>query len=224
MALNAKTAASGGTPIENLEIGSYPTRLVQVIDLGTQPQRAWEGKEKPDIEMIALTWEFVDEFLPDEDGNDDEEKPRWITEMMGFYNLEADKAKSTKRYNALDPDQKEDGDWSKLIGTPATVSIVHNAGKGKNKGRTYMNINEVSAMRAKDAKKCPALVNEPRVFNLDEPDIEVFNALPKFIKKKITENLNFEGSDLQTLIAEQPEKPEDKPDTKAAKDDDENPY
>ena len=30
----------------NIEAGVYPARLVQIIDLGLQPQKAYQGKEK----------------------------------------------------------------------------------------------------------------------------------------------------------------------------------
>jgi hypothetical protein len=38
------------------------------------------------------------------------------------------------------------------------------------------------------------------VFDLDEPDMEVFNALPDWIKDKIKGNLNFQGSPLQAAL------------------------
>ena len=104
MALNAKTASSGGgMNIEPLEPGTYPARLVQVVDLGVQAQRPYQGKEKDPVQEILLTYEFVDEFLKDEDGNEETDKPRWLSESMPLFNLSSERAKSTLRYNALDP-------------------------------------------------------------------------------------------------------------------------
>jgi hypothetical protein len=49
----------------------------------------------------------------------------------------------------------------------------------------------------------PELVNEAKVFTLDDPDMSVFNTLPDFLKAKIISNLNFQGSSLQELIETQ---------------------
>lgn len=79
MGLNAKKAAGGSDRVaqEVLEPGVYPARLVQLIDLGVQPQRPFQGKDKPPAQEIMITYEFTDEFLKDEDGNEIEDKPRW---------------------------------------------------------------------------------------------------------------------------------------------------
>ena len=61
-------------------------------------------------------------------------------------------------------------------------------------------------MRARDAAKLPELVNPSRVFDLDNPDMEVFNSFPDWIKEKITSNLTFSGSLLEGLLKGAPAK------------------
>ena len=229
MSLKANDQVGGGSGgnIEKLEPGTYPARVVQVVDLGLQAQPPYKGEEKPPINMLGVTYEFVDEFMKDEDGNDLEDKPRHLTEMFTFHNLTSDRAKSTKRYKALDPSQTYGGDWSQLINTPCNVTIVLNPGKGKNEGKVFENIAEVTAMREKDVKRCPELVNKAIVFDLDDPSIEDFNALPEFIQRKIKSNLNYEGSKLQELGAGEPgatQKPAEPADTSEDHDENENPF
>lgn len=180
----------------NIEPGTYPARLVQIIDLGLQPQRPFKGTEKPPAQEIMLTYELVDEFMKDEEGNDIEDKPRWISETLPFYGLAADKAKSTQRYNAFDPAGDYDGDFTEAVGGPINVTIVNNAVGDK----VYDNVATVSAMRPRDAGACPELVNPSKVFDLDAPDLELFKALPEWIRKKIQENLNYAGSALEKLL------------------------
>lgn len=231
MALNAKTA--GNDQQENrvtqspIEPGVYPGRLVQLIDLGLQAQRAFQGKDKPPAQEIMLTYELVDEFMKDEDGNDIEDKPRWVSETMPFHNLKADKAKSTKRYEAFDPKGEFDGDFSKAVGLPINITVVHNVVGEK----TYVNVANIAAMRPRDAEKCPELKNEAKVFDLSAPSLELFNSFPDWIKEKIKKNLNFQGSELEALLSGKPqEKKEEKkpdPDDHPFKDEDEsseNPY
>jgi hypothetical protein len=231
MAINAKKVAgnNAGNRVAqpNIEPGVYPARLVQIIDLGIQPQREYKGAAKPPVQEIMLTYELVDEFMKDEDGNDVEDKPRWVSENFPLHNLKADLAKSTKRYLAFDPTEAFEGDWGKCIGQAINVTIVQN----KNGDKIYDNVANIAAMRPKDAANCPELVNPTKVFDLDDPDMEVFASLPKWIQDKLTSNLNYKGSVLEGLVAKAPakeEKKEEKPkkERKAPEpeDDDDNPY
>lgn len=199
MALNAKKIGNGGgnrTPQANIEPGTYPARLVQIIDLGLQAQRPYQGKDKPPAQEIMLTYELVDTFMLDENGKELTDKPRWISETLPFYGLYADKAKSTQRYNALDPSGEFDGDFAKAIGQPINVTIVNNAVGDK----VYDNIATISAMRPRDADKCPELVNPAKLLDLDAPDLDIFNALPEWLREKIKGNLNYKGSPLEQLL------------------------
>lgn len=206
MALNAKNIKGNNkerVQQANLEPDVYRARIVQILDLGLQPQRPYQGKEKPPVNEISFTYELCDEFMKDEEGNDIEDKPRWISETLPFYGLFADKAKSTMRYNAFDPSGEFDGDFSKCIGIPVNVTVVNNTVGDK----TYDNVGNVAAMSAKKANTCPELVNGPKVFDLDNPDMEVFNALPEWLRDKIKSNLNYQGSPLQQKLAGQGDKP-----------------
>lgn len=218
MALNAKNKkiAAKGPAQEPLDPGTYPCRVVQVLDLGVQTQKPFDNKPKPPVQEIMITYEFLDEFCLDEDGEIQEDKPRWLSETFPFHSLAADLAKSTKRYKALDPQEVYEGDFTQLVGTPCMVTVVHNPGKGKNADKVFTNIAGVSAMRPKEAAKAPDLVNEPKVFVLDEPDMVVYKSLPEWLQEKIASNLEFEGSALQEAL-ENDEVPAAKPKAKAAK-------
>jgi hypothetical protein len=228
MGLNAKKPNNNGNkqfaPQKNIAPGTYPARLVQLIDLGVQPQRAYMGKDKPPCQEIMLTYEMVDEYMKDEKGADIEDKPRWVSESLPFFGLHADKAKSTQRYLAFDPNQDYDGDFTRAVGSPINLTIINNPGK---EGKVYDNVASLSPMRPKDAANCPELKNPTKVFDLENPDMEVFNSLPEWIQEKIKNNLNFQGSPLQKALAGQPEK-QDKPakqeEAQKAEDDDDNPY
>lgn len=200
MSLNAnKVKSTGGKTIPLMESDTYPARVVQVLDLGLQKQRPYKGEDKKPQYELNVTYEFTGEFLQDEDGNDLEDKPRWLSERFPFYPLSADKAKSTKRYNAIDPDGKVKGDWEKLVGAPCNVTVVES--KPNAEGRTFNNIGAVSALSAKKAEKLGGLVNPPKVFSLDDPDMEVFMSLPEWLQDLIKNNLEYEGSKLEKAVA-----------------------
>lgn len=180
----------------NIDPGTYPARLVQIITLGLQPQRPYQGKDKAPAHEIMLTYELVDCYMVDEKGNEIEDKPRWVSETLPFYGVEAERAKSAQRYLAFDPTNEHDGDFGALIGMPANVTIVNNQVGDK----IYDNIGAVTTMRPKDAAKCPELKNPVKIFDIDDPAMEVFNALPEWIREKIKSNLKFHGSALEKAL------------------------
>lgn len=108
-----------------LEAGAYWARVVQIIGLGLQKQRPFKGEEKDPKMELMITYELADEFMLDDDGNELEDKPRWISETITLNSLEVDLAKSTKRYYALDPQVEHDGDFVKLIGSPCNIVLTH---------------------------------------------------------------------------------------------------
>ena len=200
MALNTKNIQQQpGKKRDPIDPGPYPARVVQVLDLGLQKQFPWKGKEKPPAYKIHVTYELVDEFMLDDD-NEETDRPRWVSEDFSVYSLSAENAKSTERYNAIDPELIHDGDFGALGGMCCTVNVVNRAGKGANAGKVYDNVGGVSTIRKRDAANCPELVNDVAVFDLDNPDIAVFNDLPEFLQKKIKANLEFEGSKLQASL------------------------
>ena len=218
MSLNARNIPMAGGGDKNrpdpLDPGTYPARLVQVLLLGVQPQRPYKGEEKPPKLEIMLTYEFLDEFMKDEDGDDLEDKPRWLSETLPFNNLEADLAKSTKRYYALDPNTEHGGDWSQLVETACMVTVIQNEGQGKNAGRFYENIAGVSSMRPKEAAKAPALKNPAKVFDFYEPDMTIFGSLPQWLQDKMKGAVDFGGSALEKALKAGPQDEEEQPKAK----------
>lgn len=198
MSLNAaKASTGGGNRPDPVAVGTYPARLVQVVDLGVQPRRPYKGEAKDPIQMIRCTYELTTEFMKDENGADDVTRPRWISEDFPFYSLGADRAKSTQRYLALDPTTHMEGDWEMMVGLPVALTIVHNP-KRDDPSIVYANIGSTSPIM-KGMEVAP-LVNDQTVFSLDNPDAEVFNSFPDFLQEKIKGNINFEGSLLEATL------------------------
>lgn len=196
MALNASTAPmASGPKQEPVNIGTHMARLVQVIDLGLQPQE-FQGQQKEPKREVNLTYELVNVFMKDDKGQPDKEKPRWVGESFVLNNLKADLAKSTKRIKAIDPENKFNGDLVKMLGLPCLVTIVHNV--SKKTGNVYANVSLVAPPI--DGMPCPPLKNEPRWFDLSNPSLETFLSLPEFIQDKIKRNLEFKGSKLARLL------------------------
>lgn len=220
MALRAPKGNAQSNAVEQplIEADVYPGYLVQLIDLGLQPQRPFQGKEKPPAQEIMLTYELADVFMLDGEGNELEDKPRWISESLPFFGLFADRAKSTLRYKAFDPTEAWGGDFSQAIGMPCNITLVNNV-KGD---KTYTNIANIASMSAKKAANLPEIKNPTKCFDLDEPDLELFQSLPTWIQDKIKSNLNYKGSKLEALLGKG--SPAPKENKKVEEEDDDTPY
>lgn len=182
-----------------LEVSNYPCRVAQVIDLGRQYKSVWDGATRKYVKdpsnivnMLMLTYEFTTEFMKNEAGEELEDKPRWMSEDFAVYPLDSDLATSTKRMKAFDPSfSKFGGDFTKLANQTCTVTIAHKENKKAKIG------NVSPAMKG---MVVPELKNPVKVFELDNPDITVFQSLPTWLQDNIKENLDFEGSALQTIL------------------------
>lgn len=218
MALNSRKVEGGGTQQEPLDAGTYPARVVQIIGLGLQAQRPYQGQEKKPQLELNVTYELLDEFMLDEDGNEIEDKPRFVSERFPLFNLASERAKSTKRYYALDPDEKYGGDWGQIGATPCMVTLTKD--KSKKNGKIYNNVSNVSSMRPKEADKAGDLINPLLVFDMDDPDIEVWEQLNDYIKDLIKGGLEFEGSTLARMLGDSDEGSAPEPDETPDEDED----
>jgi hypothetical protein len=208
---NEVKSQGGSNRVEqpSLPAGGYPARVVQIYDLGVQARKPYMGEEKPPINMILPVYELADEFMIDEDGNEVLDKPRWIFDRpFALFPLSADRAISTQRYEAIDPDNKYNGDWGQVVGSPVTVNIVNNKAAD---GRVFDNVGSLSAMRQKEADKLPELINDPFVLSLDSDDVEAFNKTPQWLQDKIKTGVEWESTKMYAALNGEALEPKETP-------------
>lgn len=175
--LNAgKVKQAGGNgkkfaPQDEIEVGNYPSRLAQIIDLGRHYRDKWvDGQgyvadtDRPPVGYIMLTYELCTEFMKDEQGNDIEDKPRWLSESIPLLPLDSELATSTKRYLAFDRPKKYGGDWTELLGHPCTLTVAHTK-----KGRAKVG----SVTPPMKGLQVPEPKNAPKFFDTTAPDVEI---------------------------------------------------
>jgi hypothetical protein len=207
MAFAIATKQSNNTPSAAplLDAGGYAARIAQIIDLGLQPGSA--QYPQPAYKML-MKFELLDEFMCEvnEDGsikmfkNEDgdwemtpiKDKPRWF-DFEFTYNKDGfmgDRSHIYKLMQAVDAfevvanlEQGIEGHPAKelkeLLSEPLTVNLIQQTAKsGKNAGKMVNKISAFAAMKGKDKKVAPPLVNVPLFFDMDAPDVEVFKKLP----------------------------------------------
>lgn len=193
----------------NLEPGGYPARIARIYDLGVQNQRPYKGDPKPPCHEIMLVQELVDAFMVNDKGEEQVDKPRWITQRFKIYPLTVENANSTALYKALDPKLVHDGDWAKLVGAPSTATVVNNYDAKSN--RTFDNIANLTAVRPKEAANMEGLKNEGFFFSLEDPNLEYWGKIPAFVQDIIKGNINYKGSALEALLAGNTPTPKEEP-------------
>jgi len=199
-----KQAQGGGGGVETvspiLTPGSYPARVVQIVDLGMQPGSTMYPEPKLKMEM---RFELLDEFLQDKEGNELESKPRWFSYEL-TYNADGYMGERSNIYKVFDALNGFDKDIEDLLGTPCMVAIA----KGlKQDGKTEKNkVTGVAAMRSKDAEKAEPLKNDPLYFSLMNPDMEVWKKLSSkgqySQQTKIKNSLELHLTPLAALLGE----------------------
>ena len=183
-----KTNAGGSSKYEQakkLPNGTYPARLLSVVFMGLQKQQPRNGQPREDQDEVQITYELLDEFLKDENGNEDKDTPLLISERFLLFPLSSERAKGTARYKALDEKMEHGGNWAKLVGKTVMITLGDYTSQA---GRTSKIILSTGPMREKDAISAPGLVNDPLVFSAQQPDFEVLGRLPGWLQEKIKES------------------------------------
>ena len=177
MALNLTAASTkSATNLGRVEDGTYPTRIVQIIDLGMQLQFDWQTQEQkfyddgnPIIKPeVIITYEFPTETMEIKG----ETKPRWLGKQ---YTLSLHKkAALTNLLKVVGGGTTNVGD---LLGKAALVTVGSTSG-GKAK------VAAVAGMMK--GMEVAELVNPTVMFDASEPDMGVLAGLPDWISEKIT--------------------------------------
>lgn len=182
MNLNKANSSSKTSPTP--EAGMQLGIITQIIGLGVQPQRPFQGQAKPPAKMVRITYELpndVHQF-------GDESKPLVMSEEMPFSGN--DKSKLYKRVTGIDPSLgNSKGDLSWFIGKPVMINIIHKAGAGQHAGKVFANIGTVTPV-PKGYPVPPAAYNPCFLYDPYSHDESIFQQLPDFLKTKILSRLD----------------------------------
>lgn len=176
-----KRAKAGGKDLGRIEDGTYVARFVQLIDLGDQEQIDFSTKESKGWAR-ELWWTF--EFPTERIEVNEEDRPRWLSKAVKFSTHE--KSTMTAWLKALDP-KGTAKTLDELIGRSVMVEVGSTSG---DKAKI------TNVMKVMKGVKVGELENEPDTFDMDEPDMAVFDKLPDFLKERIKEAQNFPNSAL----------------------------
>jgi hypothetical protein len=171
--------------------GVYVARCYSLIDMGTQVSDGQYGSKEQ--HKIRIGFEI---FGEDDNGNDltidVDGKPMPLT-ISKTYTLslheKAGLRKDLAAWRGRDFTEEEAKafDVSKLINAYCMVNVT----TSENNGKTYTNIAGLTPLpqALKNAK--PAAVHEPVMFDLDEPEWEIFQRLHEKLQEQIKKSPEF---------------------------------
>jgi len=194
--------------------GSFPARIVQIIDLGEQHNTAWiNGQSVPQyyveagdgtavkgddgfakktsevtgMPVIQPQVQVTYEFPTETINIKGEDLPRWQSKDYTV----TSKGALFKLVQALKPGAES---ISAVLGEACLVQIGSTSG-GKAKVVSVGPM--VAGMDVAQPSKAPV------VFDFDEPDQDIFSSLHDWVQEKIKSATNFSGSRLEQLVSDQ---------------------
>lgn len=169
--MSLKVNNQGGGDFELVPEGLYNARCYRLIDLGTQTSE-WKGKIK-ELKKIMISWELLDDPKM-EDGRPFSVHKNYTASLGEKANLRADlEAWRNKKFTDA---ELEEFDLNTILGAYCQIQVVHSE-DGK-----FANVQSIVTFKGTEK---PEPVNENVAFDIDEPDMKVFEALSDNMKAKI---------------------------------------
>jgi hypothetical protein len=186
--------ASGTSKSKKFEIvpqGNHLARCYQLIDLGKQPTD-WKGKPGT-AHHVLVYFEVHSEDSNGKPTATPEGKPMMVTKRYTVSLTEGSHLRADLRGwrgREFTQEEIEKFELKNILGQWAMLSILHN----ESKGTTYANIDTITQVSAAVRKAgLPDPYNELVIFDVDEPDMEVFNKLSVGLQDKIKASVEWKA-------------------------------
>ena len=173
---------SGGGNYKRVPAGAHVGRCYSLIDLGTQLSTGQYGEKMQ--HKIHIKWELFGEGEQGAPLTTDEGLPMTISKS---YTLSlSDKASlrndlTSWRGRDFTEEEAKAFDVTKLLGAYCMVNVT----TSENNGKTYTNVAGLTPLPSALKNSKPNAVHENVIFNLDDPDWELFDSFHDKLKEAI---------------------------------------
>ena len=192
MALNTNNfSAGGGADLGQARVGPHVALLTGVIDVGLQEGGSYKGVAKAPCQKLVMLFELTDDTVEIDGVVSNRRYSTTVNAKSG------EKATLTKLVNALDPTGVAQGDLTKLIGHGCILSLKSEP--GVEAGKTFIKLD--TAMPLMPGMVAPAITLPRLIFDTSEPDLATWDMLVPWMQEKVKSAINYNGSQLQSLIA-----------------------
>jgi len=184
--MSLTAADSGGGNYKRVPAGSHIARCFSVADLGTHTTNGQYGESTN--RKIRIAWEI---FGEDENNSpltieiDGVEMPMTINKMYTLsLGEKANLRKDLSAWRGRDFNEEElkGFDISTIVGVHCMLNVT----VSENNGKTYSNVAGISPLHKSMTK--PDGVHKNQVFDLDNPDLDVFNTFHEKLQAYIKDS------------------------------------
>lgn len=170
--MGLSVSSSGGGDFEMTPAGVYVARCYRIIDMGTQTSTGQFGTKSQ--KKVMISWELLDDEAKMSDGRPFAVHQFYTASLSEKAKLRADlEAWRNKKFTS---EELESFDLMTVLGAYCQIQVVHSE-DGK-----YANVQTIMAYKGDK----PEPVNEDTSFDIDNPDMKVFESLSDGMKTKIT--------------------------------------
>lgn len=179
------TDAGGSGNFKRVPAGVFIGRCYSLIDLGTQLTDGQYGQKMQ--HKIRIGWELFGEDEQDQPLTidiDGKEMPMTISKNYTVsLHEKASLRKDLAAWRGRDFTEEEAKafDVSKLIGAYCMINVT----TSETNGKTYSNVAGITPLPGALKNSKPAAVHAPVVFNMDEPDLSIFETFHDKLKDAI---------------------------------------
>lgn len=173
-----------GGSFESTPVGSHLARCYRIVDLGTQKSE-YQGQVKY-LHKVMLGWEI---HGVNDDGTPIKMQDGRPFAMFKNYTLSwSDKATlridlQAWRGRPFTAEEMRRFDLKTILGAWCMLNVIERAGTD---GKMYVNVANISPVPAMIKQAgLPTAINKNEMFNLSEPDMEMFSTFSDNLKKKI---------------------------------------
>lgn len=184
------TTAGGDFVREVPAAGKTVARFIEYVELGVHPQKAFKGKEKPDVEYVRIAFELNSPKHVKEIEIDGNKKNVANIISLTLAKKFGEKAAFKKLFNKMVYGRENIKHMARMLGEGFVIDLVHNTvGEGEDK-KTYANMASkdgewfISAPRVTNPLTdeitnipVPEPLNPKRVFLWDNPNKPTWDSL-----------------------------------------------
>lgn len=136
---NDQTVDSGYT-YEPIPAGKFPARFVEYIDLGKQPQRPYQGKEKEPVNEIQIAFDLLSKKTMEEIEVNGVKKMVCKRVVLTLAEHTSSKSKYRKLLDRMANGRKDIKHMAKMLGEAFLIEVKHNEVEKDGKKTTYANV------------------------------------------------------------------------------------
>ena len=192
LTVKATSGGSGGT-FTPVPPGMHLARCYRIVDMGTQ-KSVWQGKEKH-LHKVMIQFEIHSEDANGTPLLTDKGEPLSISKNMtaslgekAALRIELENWRS----RPFTPEELNGFELKNILGAWAMLSVIKAAGAD---GKEYTNISSINPVAAAMRRAgLPEGHNELKVFDLENPDLELFETFSNYTKEKIQSSPEWELS------------------------------